>query len=158
MPAIRVFEPALCCNTGVCGPDFDENLVRFTADLDYLQAQGVDITRHNLAGDPQVFAANPAVLSFLQVAGSAGLPLVLVDDVTVATGRYPARAEFLRYAGRPELADLGLSGSSEGGCCGGGGTAPADEATGCCGGNPQPVEATTGCCGGGSSSDPTGCC
>lgn len=113
MPAIRVFEPALCCNTGVCGPELDESLVRFTADLDHLKAEGVDISRHNLANDPTAFANNPVVVNFLQVAGSAGLPLVLVDDVTVATGRYPDRAEFLRYAGRP--ADLVLAGAT--GCC-----------------------------------------
>ena len=33
MPTIHVFEPALCCNTGVCGPDVDQALVDFTADL-----------------------------------------------------------------------------------------------------------------------------
>lgn len=154
MPTIRVFEPALCCNTGVCGPELDQDLVRFTADLDYLQAEGVDISRHNLANDPTAFANNPVVVNFLQVAGSAGLPLVLVDDVTVATGRYPDRAEFLRYAGRPELADLGLT--NAGGCCGGDTDAQAgccDDSTadptvdaGCCGGAPAPVEATSGGC------------
>ena len=35
MPAIQVFEPALCCNTGVCGPDVDQALVSFTADLNH---------------------------------------------------------------------------------------------------------------------------
>ncbi|MEI2774661.1 MAG: arsenite efflux transporter metallochaperone ArsD [Tetrasphaera sp.] len=140
-PVIRVFEPALCCNTGVCGPDVDESLVRFTADLEHLRGLGVDITRHNLANDPGAFAAEPAVTGFLKVAGSAGLPLVLVDGVTVATGRYPDRAELLRLAGReaegaaPEgRTDLGLTAAgttaapSGGGCCGGSG--PAEP--GCC--------------------------
>ncbi len=139
---IRVFEPALCCNTGVCGPELDENLVRFTADLDYLKAEGIDIARHNLANDPAAFAANPVVVNYLQVAGSEGLPLVLVDDVTVATGRYPSRAEFLRFAGRPEGADLGLTASS--GCCADDDAAPA--AAGCCGGASEPSRATTGDC------------
>ena len=60
-PAIRVFEPALCCNTGVCGPDVDQALVTFTADLDHLRGLGVDIERHNLANDPTAFATEPAV-------------------------------------------------------------------------------------------------
>ena len=134
-PVIRVFEPALCCNTGVCGPELDENLVAFTADLDFLRGLGVDITRHNLANDPGAFAASRAVSEFLKVAGSAGLPLVLVDEVTVATGRYPIRAELARYAGR-ELpgaqdsgrADLGLS--PAGACCGDG--AASTSGSGCC--------------------------
>ena len=98
MPTIRVFEPALCCNTGVCGPDVDEALVAFTADLKHLDGLGVDIQRHNLATDPQAFADNDTVRAYLQGAGSGGLPLTLVDGVTVATGTYPCRAQLLRYA------------------------------------------------------------
>ena len=75
MVNIRVFEPALCCNTGVCGEDVDQALVNFSADLDYVKQQGVDITRHNLANDPTAFVESPAVMSFLQAAGSEGLPL-----------------------------------------------------------------------------------
>ena len=89
MPTIAVFEPALCCNTGVCGEDVDQNLVTFTADMAWLLEQGASITRHNLANDPLAFAHNEAVRSFLEIAGSAGLPLVSVDGVTVVTGRYP---------------------------------------------------------------------
>ena len=126
MAAIAVFEPALCCNTGVCGEDVDQNLVTFTADMAWLLEQGASITRHNLANDPMAFAHNEAVKRFLEIAGSAGLPLVLVDGVTVATGRYPTRAELARWAGLDAPAsvpagaiNLGLSDSSESSsCCG----------------------------------------
>lgn len=99
MPTIRVFEPALCCNTGVCGPEVDQELVTFTADVKALKDLGVDIDRTNIATDPAQFAANPTVVQFLKAAGSEGLPLTLVDDVTVLTGRHPSREELLRYAG-----------------------------------------------------------
>ena len=99
MPVINVYEPALCCNTGVCGPDLDQALVTFTADFGHLRGLGADISRHNLASDPAAFAENDSVRSFLEVAGSEGLPLTMVDGVTVATGRYPARDQLLRYAG-----------------------------------------------------------
>lgn len=98
-PVIRVFEPALCCNTGVCGPDVDAALVEFTADLRHLQDKGADIQRHNLANDPTAFATDATVRAFLQVAGSDGLPLTLVDGVTALTGRYPTRAQLLQFAG-----------------------------------------------------------
>jgi len=128
MPSIHVYEPALCCNTGVCGPDPAQDLVTFTADLAYLKSQGADIARHNLAGDVQAFADSAAARSFLQTAGSDGLPLVLVDDVTVLTGRYPTRDELLRWVGLPvetnpsdgqAPASVGCCGSSTGssGCC-----------------------------------------
>ncbi len=99
MSTIAVFEPALCCNTGVCGEDLDQNLVTFTADMAALTEQGATITRHNLANDPLSFAHNETVKRFLELAGSEGLPLVLVDDVTVATGRYPTRTELATWAG-----------------------------------------------------------
>jgi hypothetical protein len=122
--SIRVFEPALCCNTGVCGEDVDQSLVNFTADLDSLKQQGVDIQRHNLANEPGVFVENPAVMNFLQAAGSEGLPLVLVDGVTVLTGRYPTREMLARYAGlettlRPRFTLIAAAGGSS--CCGEGG-------------------------------------
>ena len=99
MPVINVYEPALCCSTGVCGADLDQALVTFTADFDHLRGLGADISRHNLASDPAAFAGNDSVRSFLQVAGSEGLPLTMVDGLTVMTGTYPARVQLLRYAG-----------------------------------------------------------
>ncbi|HPX36908.1 MAG TPA: arsenite efflux transporter metallochaperone ArsD [Mycobacterium sp.] len=125
MPTIAVFEPALCCNTGVCGEDVDQNLVTFTADMAWLLDQGASITRHNLANDPLTFAHTEAVKSFLEIAGSAGLPLVSVDGVTVATGRYPTRTELARWAGLEAPASmpagavsLGLTETDESSCCG----------------------------------------
>jgi arsenite-transporting ATPase len=120
MVSIRVFEPALCCNTGVCGEDVDQALVDFSADLDFFTSQGVDIARHNLANDPGVFVQNSVVTNFLTAAGSEGLPLVLVDDVTVLTGRYPTRAMLARYAGlASDPKTLTLATVASEGCCGG---------------------------------------
>jgi len=124
MPTISVFEPALCCNTGVCGEDLDQNLVTFTADAAWLTQQGGAITRHNLANDPLAFAHNSTVKSFLEIATSAGLPLALVDGVTVLTGRYPTRSELANWAGLDTPAappagalTLNLSDTSDPGCC-----------------------------------------
>ena len=124
MSTIRVYEPALCCNTGVCGPDVDEALVTFTADLGALKDLGVDIERHNLANDPTAFATDDTVRAFLRVAGSDGLPLTIVDGVTVMTGGYPAREQLLRFAGvDSEVVPAGvatLTVSEESGSCWGG--------------------------------------
>ena len=40
MTAVRVFDPAMCCSTGVCGPSVDPQLARFSADLDWLKSPG----------------------------------------------------------------------------------------------------------------------
>lgn len=127
MPEIRVFEPALCCNTGVCGPEVDQALVTFTADLNHLKSLGADIARHNLANDPLVFATNDTVRALLEVAGSDGLPLTLVDGITAQAGAYPTREQLLRYAKLSpsdqsvtaplRVTQLGVTATS-GGCCG----------------------------------------
>lgn len=128
MTTIRVYEPALCCNTGVCGPDVDQDLVTFTADLGALKGLGVDIERHNLANDPNAFATNDTVRAFLQVAGSEGLPLTTVDGVTVMTGSYPVREQLLKFAAvATDVIPAGIialdMSEESGACCG---------ETGCC--------------------------
>jgi arsenite-transporting ATPase len=126
MPAIRIYESALCCDTGVCGPDVDQSMVDVTANVRHLQGLGADIARHNLASDPTAFATDPAVRGYMHTVGSKGLPLTVVDGVTVATGAYPSRAQLLTFAGLGEAAEqptprpeLGLTEKKSGGCCGG---------------------------------------
>ncbi|GAA4892602.1 hypothetical protein GCM10025789_07090 [Tessaracoccus lubricantis] len=123
MNMIKVFEPPLCCNTGVCGTDVDQELVDFAADVAWLKERGGAVSRANLASDPAAFAANATAREFMRVAGIDGLPLVVVEGTTVLTGRYPDRSELARFAGVEERRDLGLTsaGSSAGGCCGGSG-------------------------------------
>ncbi|MFZ2177986.1 MAG: arsenite efflux transporter metallochaperone ArsD [Rhodococcus sp. (in: high G+C Gram-positive bacteria)] len=99
MTIIEIFEPALCCNTGVCGDDVDQALVTFSADMDWVRSQGGDIARFNLASEPLAFAEREPVKAFLQLTGSEGLPLVLVDGVTALTGRYPDRTQLAKWAG-----------------------------------------------------------
>lgn len=131
MTAIRIYEAALCCDTGVCGVDVDEALVTITADVRRLQELGVDISRHNLANDPVAFTTDETVRGFMHTVGSKGLPLTVVDGVTVAAGAYPPRELLLEVAGvgatppAPDgRTDLGLSGAASSSCCGG--------SSGCC--------------------------
>jgi hypothetical protein len=77
MSKVEVFEPALCCATGVCGDDVPQELLTFSADLEFVRSRGGDVSRYNLASEPLAFAQNEAVKAFLHVAGSDGLPLVL---------------------------------------------------------------------------------
>ncbi len=124
MSKVEVFEPALCCATGVCGEDVDQQLVMFSADLDFVAGRGGDVCRYNLASEPSAFAENESVRTFLQIAGSEGLPLTLVDGVTAMTGRYPDRHQLAIWAG-VDVATTNLLGDS---CCG----STDSDAFGCC--------------------------
>jgi hypothetical protein len=89
---LEVFDPAMCCSTGVCGPESDPALARLAADLEWARARGVVVLRHGLAQDPQAFAANPQVRAALERGGVASLPMVLADGRVLSEGRYPDRA------------------------------------------------------------------
>ncbi|WP_043758584.1 arsenite efflux transporter metallochaperone ArsD, partial [Aeromonas taiwanensis] len=78
MSVIQIFDPALCCASGVCGAEVDQSLVSVAADLAWAREQGAAIERFNLAQQPMEFAETPAVSAFLTHAGEEGLPLVLV--------------------------------------------------------------------------------
>lgn len=98
MSAIQIFDPALCCSTGVCGVDVDQQLVSFSADLDWAKQLGAQIERFNLAQQPMAFAENAVVKSFLERSGQEALPLILVDGEFALAGRYPNRTELARWA------------------------------------------------------------
>ena len=99
MTLVQVFDPAMCCSTGVCGPSVDPQLVRFAADLDWLKGQGISVERFNLAQEPRAFAENAAVKDSLEVTGEAALPLVEVDGEVKSRGVYPSRDELALWAG-----------------------------------------------------------
>jgi hypothetical protein len=96
---LKVYDPPMCCSTGVCGPEVDPALARFAADLDWLQRQGVAVERYNPSQEPGAFVTNPAVRRALQERGNGCLPLVLWGQEPVASGTYPHRAELARLAG-----------------------------------------------------------
>ncbi|HQR45748.1 MAG TPA: arsenite efflux transporter metallochaperone ArsD [Thermoanaerobaculia bacterium] len=98
MSRLEVFDPPLCCPTGVCGPDVDPELPRFAGDLAWLSRHGVEIARFNLAQQPEAFARNAAVLEAMAM-GEGALPLVLVDGRISCRGRYPSREELRSWTG-----------------------------------------------------------
>ncbi len=98
MSRMEVFDPAMCCSTGVCGPSVDPKLARFAADVEWLKSQGVEVKRFNLAQEPRAFVENKGVADALMGRDDA-LPLLLVDGAIVSVGTYPDRATLARLTG-----------------------------------------------------------
>jgi len=96
---IQVYDPPMCCSTGVCGPSVDPELVRFAADLDWLKREGVAVERYNLAQQPGAFADSPLVKDTLTKEGNDCLPLTVADGKVVGKGRYPTREALAGFAG-----------------------------------------------------------
>ena len=119
MNKIQIFDPALCCSSGVCGVVVDQKLVDVAADVAWAKQSGAVIERFNLAQQPVAFATQPVVKAFLERSGQDALPLVLLDGEMALAGRYPTRAELARWAGltTPEAAPSAESCCSNK-CCG----------------------------------------
>lgn len=98
MKKLEVFDPAMCCSTGVCGVDVDPVLAQFAADLKWLEEQGIAVQRYNLGQEPQAFASNPAVVKEME-AGMDRLPVLAVDGHIVTTGIYPSRQQLAQKFG-----------------------------------------------------------
>ena len=41
MKRIEIFDPAMCCPTGLCGPNINPDLMRIAAVLETLKRQGI---------------------------------------------------------------------------------------------------------------------
>ena len=129
MKTIEVFEPSMCCSTGVCGPSVDPVLPIFAADVDWLKSQGIDVQRYNLSQQPQAFASKPVVKQAIEKQGMKCLPLVVVNDTIISRGTYPSRDQLATWASLSSASDAPKSSRrtktspKKRGCCG---------SSGCC--------------------------
>ena len=115
---VQVYDPAMCCSTGVCGPSVDPALARFATDLDWLTREGARVERFSLSQQPAAFTSNTVVRTTLHEQGPESLPMVLVDGVVVCQGKYPSRATLAKLLGLelpPALPQLAVL--NDKGCC-----------------------------------------
>lgn len=130
MSRVEIFDPAMCCSTGVCGPGVDPELLRMATIISNLQKAGKDISRHNLSDEPQIYVENKAVNEVLLNEGVDALPITLVDGKVMKKGGYPSNDELMEWTGTSteELVTIMVKeelSKAAGGCCGG-------DDNGCC--------------------------
>ena len=97
MKKIEIFDPAMCCSTGVCGPSVNPELIRVAAVVENLKKSGIHIIRHNLSSEPQAFVQNTIINAALNVKGTEILPVTMVDGAIVKEGGYLTSKEFAEY-------------------------------------------------------------
>lgn len=102
MKKMIIFDPAMCCSTGVCGPGVDPELLRVSTLLNNLKSNGVFVERHNLSNNPQAFVSNKVINELLNSQGVDVLPVIIVDGKVVKTKGYPTNEEFCSLLEIPE--------------------------------------------------------
>ena len=105
MKNIQVYDPPMCCSSGVCGAEVDSHLVNFAVSLQWLGMNGVQVERFNPLHQYDAFAANASVTKTVNEKGIECLPLILVNGEIVSTGSYPSRLELADLVGLPEIQD-----------------------------------------------------
>jgi hypothetical protein len=118
---IELYEPAMCCQTGACGPSVDQQLIDVREDLRWAESQGAQVARHNLSSDPDAFVANQKVTGLMTAFGEDALPVLVVDGDIAIHGRYPSREELAGALSLNAVPAVELQQSSGGCGCGPGG-------------------------------------
>ncbi|MEK7240953.1 MAG: arsenite efflux transporter metallochaperone ArsD [Gemmatimonadota bacterium] len=108
-----MFDPAMFCPTGLCGPGVDPPLLTIARALRWLESQGVTVERHGLAQSPSAFVAQPKVAGLMQAFGDRGLPATLVNGEVLTYGKYPTREELVAALGAAPSSDA----KAEDACC-----------------------------------------
>jgi len=99
MSTLKIYDPPMCCSSGVCGPNVNSTLVEFAGTLKTISKHGIAIERWNLAQQPQAFTENHQVKELLTKLGKDGLPFILVNDELKISGRYPKARELFDLLG-----------------------------------------------------------
>lgn len=113
MKNIEIFDPAMCCSTGVCGPSIDPELLRVATVINSLKEKGIIIKRHGLSKEPQDFISNKVISEILQKEGADILPVTLVDGAIVKTKGYPTNEELSAWLG----VEINTKPQKKGCCC-----------------------------------------
>lgn len=99
---VEIYDPAMCCSTGVCGPSVDPELTRVASAVYSLGKKGYEIKRYNLTSEPGAFAENREISKLLIEKGPDALPVTFVDNQIKKVGKYPTNDELSEWFGVPE--------------------------------------------------------
>lgn len=90
MKTLKIYDPAMCCPTGVCGTDVDTRLVQLANFLNTLDKSKFEVNRFGLTTEPAEYVSNTEVARILKEEGVDSLPLFFVDDELVFSKDYPS--------------------------------------------------------------------
>lgn len=90
---IEIYDPAMCCSSGLCGPAIDPVLIKVNDAIIALKRQNVEVERFNLSQQTKSFMENKTVADLLHKNGKKVLPIIIVNGALFKTGGYPTYEE-----------------------------------------------------------------
>ncbi len=101
---VEIFDPPMCCPTGVCGPTIDPVLLDVNEMILTLQGEGISVARYQMASHAQAFVNNREVFRLVREKQLTALPITVVSGRVIKIGAYPTLAE-VRAAMTNEASD-----------------------------------------------------
>ena len=92
-PTVEIFDPPMCCPTGLCGPTLDQTLLDVSDMILALQAGGLRVDRYQMTSHPQKFINNADVMRLVREKQMAALPITAVRGQIIKVGAYPTLNE-----------------------------------------------------------------
>ncbi len=90
---VEIFDPPMCCPTGMCGPTIDPVLLDVNEMIVALQSEGIPVARYQMATHAQAFVNNKEVFRLIREKQLAALPITVVRGQIVQVGAYPTLAQ-----------------------------------------------------------------
>ena len=101
MKTLCIYEPALCCETGVCTFCVEPSAIIITSIAKNLKKNGVTLQRYDLRNSPQEFDNNADITKLINSQGVDSLPATVFDGKIVKTKEYPTANEIAMWLNIP---------------------------------------------------------
>ena len=98
---IEIFDPPMCCPTGLCGPNIDPALLDVNEAILKLQKEydgQLKIERYLLSQQGPKFMQNKDIMELLKKNGVEILPITIANGKVVKEKAYPTYEEMKSYA------------------------------------------------------------
>jgi len=87
---LTIYEGAMCCSTGVCGPEPDKELIEFNQTLKKLQGEfkELNVTRANMSFNIRMFLENKQIFKLIKEDGPEMLPIITLNGNIISKQSY----------------------------------------------------------------------
>ena len=92
-PDVEVFDPPMCCPTGLCGPVLDTTLLDLGEAIVAIESEGHIVVRHMMTTEPHAFMRNREVYEAIRARQLEVLPITVVRGRIFKTDAYPTLDE-----------------------------------------------------------------
>jgi hypothetical protein len=90
---VELFDPPMCCPSGLCGPTLDQTLLDVNEMIMTLQRENLRVERYQMTSNPNAFLGNTEVMKLVREKQMEALPIVVVRGKVIKVGAYPTLAE-----------------------------------------------------------------